>query len=125
MTSTHQDTPDAPNTPDTEGNTAGNTAGDTAGDTTGRSGRVTASQAMRGAAAQLAELLNTTPESVSALRPAADGWTADVEVVELERVPDTMTIMASYRVTLDVQGQLLGYERVHRYARGQLDRGRR
>jgi hypothetical protein len=79
---------------------------------------------MRGAAAQLAELLGTTPDSVSALRPAQDGWTADVEVVELERVPDTMTVMATYRVTLDLQGQLLGYERVRRYARGQLDRGR-
>lgn len=116
MTSTDQDAPDSSNSPGTTGNTTGGT--------TGRSGRVTASQAMRGAAAQLAELLGTTPESVSALRPAQDGWTADVEVVELERVPDTMTIMASYRVTLDVQGQLLGYERVRRYARGQLDRGR-
>ncbi|MER5216657.1 gas vesicle protein [Streptomyces sp. NPDC002838] len=105
-----------PNSPDTTGSTTD--------DTTGRSGRVTAAQAMRGAAAQLAELLGTTPESVSALRPAQDGWTADVEVVELERVPDTMTIMASYRVSLDEQGQLLGYERVRRYARGQLDRGR-
>lgn len=79
---------------------------------------------MRGAAAQLAELLGTAPDSVSALRPAQDGWTADVEVVELERVPDTMTVMATYRVTLDLQGQLLGYERVRRYARGQLDRSR-
>ncbi|CAM5480354.1 hypothetical protein SPURM210S_01831 [Streptomyces purpurascens] len=47
-----------------------------------------------------------------------------MEVVELERVPDTMTIMATYRVTLDPQGLLLGYERVRRYARGQLDRQR-
>jgi hypothetical protein len=79
---------------------------------------------MRGAAAQLGELLGTAPESVSALRPTQDGWTADVEVVELERVPDTMTVMATYRVILDLQGQLLGYERVQRYARGQLDRRR-
>ncbi|MEV0636944.1 gas vesicle protein [Streptomyces sp. NPDC050619] len=116
MTSINQDAPDAPNSPNSTGNTPDDTAG--------RSGRATAAQAMRGAATQLAELIGTTPESVSALRPAPDGWTADVEVVELERVPDTMTIMASYRVTLDAQGQLLGYERVRRYARGQLDRGR-
>ncbi|MFH9003119.1 gas vesicle protein [Streptomyces afghaniensis] len=88
------------------------------------SGRTTAVQAMRGAAAQLAELLGTAPDSVTAVRPTPDGWTADVEVVELERVPDTMTIMATYRVTLDPGGRLLGYERVRRYARGQLDRGR-
>jgi hypothetical protein len=86
--------------------------------------RVSAPQAMRGAAGQLAELLGTTPESVSALQPKDDGWMAHVEVVELERVPDTMTVMATYRVTLDAQGQLLGYERLRRYARGQLDRDR-
>ncbi len=79
---------------------------------------------MRGAAAQLGELLGTSPDSVSAVRPTPDGWTADVEVVELERVPDTMTVMATYRVMLDPQGRLLGYERVRRYARGQLDRQR-
>ncbi|MDQ1015378.1 gas vesicle protein GvpO [Streptomyces afghaniensis] len=88
------------------------------------SGRTTAVQAMRGAAAQLAELLGTTPDSVTAVRPTPDGWTADVEVAELERVPDTMTIMATYQVTLDPEGRLLGYERIRRYARGQLDRGR-
>jgi hypothetical protein len=112
MKSTDQYSPNVPNSPGTPGNT------------TGGSGRVTAAQAMRGAATQLAELLGTTPEAVSALKPAPDGWTADVEVVELERVPDTMTVMATYRVTLDLQGQLLGYERVRRYARGQLDRVR-
>lgn len=108
MTSIESDDPRAPKTPDTAGG----------------SGRVPAAQAMRGAAVQLAELLGTTPDSVSALRPTQDGWTADLEVVELVRVPDTMTVMATYRVTLDVRGQLLGYERVRRYARGQLDRQR-
>ncbi|MDN0197267.1 gas vesicle protein [Streptomyces sp. S.PNR 29] len=112
MTSTDPDVPETTTSPDPAGSPAV------------PSGRVSAAQAMRGAAAQLAELLGTTPEAVSALRPAQDGWTADVEVVELERVPDTMTILATYRVTLDLQGQLLGYERVHRYVRGRLDRGR-
>ncbi|WP_413103954.1 gas vesicle protein [Streptomyces sp. Inha503] len=86
--------------------------------------RIPVAQAMRGAARQLGELLGTAPEAVSAMQPTPDGWVADVEVVELVRVPETMTIMATYRVTLDSQGQLLGYERQHRYARGQLDRGR-
>lgn len=93
-------------------------------ETNDRPRRVPAAQAMRGAAQQLGELLGSAPESVSTLQPTQDGWLADVEVVELERVPDTMTIMASYRVTLDAEGMLLGYERLRRYARGQLDRGR-
>jgi len=37
-------------------------------------------------------------------------------------VPDTASVMASYRVHLDEKGQLTGYERTRRYGRGQIDR---
>ncbi|MGK4585244.1 gas vesicle protein [Kitasatospora sp. HPMI-4] len=84
--------------------------------------RVSAPQAMRYAAQQLTELLGRTPESVSALKPIEDGWQADVEVVELERVPETTSVIASYRVTLDKEGELMAYERIRRYTRGQIDR---
>ncbi|MER7698006.1 MULTISPECIES: gas vesicle protein [unclassified Streptomyces] len=84
--------------------------------------RVDVPTAMRQASAQLTELLQCEPGSVSAVKATEDGWSADVEVVELERVPDTMSVMASYRVQLSPQGTLLSYERLHRYARGQLDR---
>ncbi|MFE9424693.1 gas vesicle protein [Kitasatospora sp. NPDC006697] len=84
--------------------------------------RMSAPAAMRKASEQLAELLGRIPESVSALRPAEDGWEADVEVMELERVPETTSVLASYRVTLDGQGELLSYERTRRYTRGQVDR---
>lgn len=97
-------------------------AGDQEGKSNGNSGRVSAPEAMRNAARQLSELLGSVPDSVSALKPDDTGWTADVEVVEIERVPDTSSVMATYRVTLDTQGQLLGYERTRRYARGQVDR---
>ncbi|MEV1050279.1 gas vesicle protein [Streptomyces sp. NPDC049887] len=82
----------------------------------------TAARAMRSAAQQLAQLLGRPPESVSALRPTEDGWEADVEVVELERIPETTSVMASYRVTLDKEGDLVAYERKRRYTRGQIDR---
>ncbi|SCF92757.1 gas vesicle protein [Streptomyces sp. Cmuel-A718b] len=84
--------------------------------------RVDVPTAMRKASAQLTELLQCEPGSVSAVKATDDGWSADVEVVELERVPDTMSVMASYRVQLDPQGTLLSYERLRRYARGQIDR---
>ncbi|MFC8707960.1 gas vesicle protein [Streptomyces anulatus] len=84
--------------------------------------RVDVPTAMRQASAQLTELLQCEPGSVSAVKATEDGWSADVEVVELERVPDTMSVMASYRVQLDPQGTLLAYERLRRYARGQIDR---
>ncbi|MFE1172881.1 gas vesicle protein [Streptomyces sp. NPDC058773] len=84
--------------------------------------RITAPAAMRHASGQLAQLLQCEPGTVSALKPTDDGWLADVEVVEIERVPDTASVMASYRVYLDERGQLMGYERTRRYGRGQIDR---
>ncbi|GAA2694980.1 gas vesicle protein [Streptomyces lunalinharesii] len=86
--------------------------------------RVTARRAMHYAAEQLQELLGRAPESVSAVSPTSDGWQADVEVLELERVPPTTSVMASYRVKLNVEGELVAYERIRRYTRGQIDKSR-
>jgi hypothetical protein len=91
------------------------------GNNGGRSSRVPIAEAMRLAAGQLAELLQSEPGSVSSVKATDDGWTADVEVVEVERIPETTSVMGSYRVQLDGQGNLLGYERTRRYARGQID----
>ncbi|MQS16648.1 gas vesicle protein [Streptomyces kaniharaensis] len=85
--------------------------------------RVTATEALESAAKQLTELLGRAPESVSGLRPTEQGWEAQVEVVELERIPETASVMASYQVILDPEGQLLAYQRDHRYSRAQVDRG--
>ncbi|MFF3543918.1 gas vesicle protein [Streptomyces platensis] len=84
--------------------------------------RISAPTAMRHAAGQLSQMLQCEPASVSALKPTDDGWLANVEVVEIERVPDTASVLATYRVHLDEQGQLVGYERTRRYGRGQIDR---
>jgi hypothetical protein len=84
--------------------------------------RVPATEAMRSAAEQLAELLGQAPESVSSLKPTEQGWEAEVEVEELERVPSTSSVMASYHVVLDPAGKLLAYERARRYTRAQIDR---
>ncbi|MFE9096238.1 gas vesicle protein [Streptomyces sp. NPDC007264] len=84
--------------------------------------RVSATEAMRSATRQLAELLGRAPESVSALKPTDQGWEAEVEVVELERIPDTSSVLASYQVVLDPAGRLMAYERGRRYTRAQVDR---
>ncbi|WP_229865419.1 gas vesicle protein GvpO [Streptomyces spinoverrucosus] len=84
--------------------------------------RVSAAEAMRQATEQLTELLGRRPESVSALKPTDDGWEAEVEVVELERIPETTSVLASYEVALDPAGQLLAYKRGRRYTRAQIDR---
>lgn len=94
----------------------------TARDRDRESGAASAAQVMHSAAEQLSSLIGTPPESVSAIKPTDDGWEADVEVLELERVPETTSVMATYRVTLNAEGDLVAYERTHRYTRGQIDR---
>lgn len=95
---------------------------DSSAERTSAGARVSAGEAMRSASQQLSELLGRAPESVSSLKPTDQGWEADVEVVELERIPQTSSVMASYHVVLDPEGQLLAYERGRRYTRAQVDR---
>ncbi|MGX5211528.1 gas vesicle protein GvpO [Streptomyces violaceus] len=78
-------------------------------------------EVLRQARGQLEELTGMTAESVSSFEQTEHGWALEVEVLELERVPDTMSLMASYQVELDGQGQLTGYRRVRRYERGRSD----
>ncbi|MEU9184304.1 gas vesicle protein [Streptomyces sp. NPDC048484] len=76
---------------------------------------------LRQARAQLSELTGMEAESVSSFERTEDGWTLEIEVLELVRVPDTMSLLASYEVTLDPRGELTGYRRVRRYERGRAD----
>lgn len=83
--------------------------------------RPTPIEVLRQARAQLTELTGLAPESVSSFEQTEDGWSLEVEVLELVKVPDTMSLMASYQVELDPDGQLTGYRRVRRYERGRAD----
>ncbi|MFD9071238.1 gas vesicle protein GvpO [Streptomyces lasiicapitis] len=76
---------------------------------------------LRQAREQLAELTGMTAENVSSYERTEDGWELAVEVLELARVPDTMSLLATYAVTLDPQGELTGYRRTRRYERGRAD----
>jgi len=58
-------------------------------------------------------------ETVSALQRTREGWNVQLETVELERIPRTTDILASYLIELDEHGDLMRYERVARYYRNQ------
>ncbi|MFQ6145210.1 gas vesicle protein [Streptomyces seoulensis] len=83
--------------------------------------RMSPVELLREARAQLAELAGVTAESVTSFERTDDGWSLEVEVLELERVPDTMSLMASYLVEIDPEGLLTGYRRLRRYERGRAD----
>ena len=78
-------------------------------------------EVLREARAQFAELNGMSPESVTSFEQTEDGWSLEVEVLELARVPDTMSLMASYQVELGPEGDLTGYRRLRRYERGRAD----
>jgi Gas vesicle synthesis protein GvpO len=57
---------------------------------------------------------------VSSLARVDGGWELDVDVVELRRVPDTASVLATYRVTTDDAGDIAATS-VRRFNRGEAD----
>jgi Gas vesicle synthesis protein GvpO len=85
--------------------------------------RLTARQLTRFAAATVAELTGYEPEGVSGFQWDGETWLVTVDVCELQRIPNTTDVMATYVVQLDDQGGLMGYKRTRRYPRGAADGG--
>ncbi|MYU25267.1 gas vesicle protein [Streptomyces sp. SID8352] len=77
--------------------------------------------AARAACQSLERLIDHHTEGVSAVRRGDDGWHVVVDVLEVPRIPDTTSLLASYEVHLDEAGELLEYSRVRRYRRGAAD----
>jgi Gas vesicle synthesis protein GvpO len=104
-----------------DGHADGHGDGDRGGGAT--KGRLETEKAVLRAVEQLATLLGATPERVIGVEPRDDGWRVRIEVVELERVPDTTSVLASYDVDVDGDGGLIGYRRTSRYTRAQTEGG--
>jgi hypothetical protein len=70
---------------------------------------------------QLAALIGREPDSVSGFGRSYDdeGWRLTLEVVEMERIPESTSVMASYEAELDDDGNLLEYRQTRRYYRNQ------
>jgi hypothetical protein len=75
------------------------------------------------ARSEVREITGRRVETVSGLRRDGDEktWVVSVEVLEMERVPSTMDLLASYDVTLSEDGDVLGFERRRRYHRAAAD----
>ena len=83
----------------------------------------TALELTRAAKKAVEELTGYPPESVSGLQWDGESWLVTVDVCELERIPSTTDVMATYVVQLDASGGLLGYKRTRRFSRGQAEEG--
>jgi hypothetical protein len=81
-------------------------------------------EAVRRAREQIEELLGRRTDTVSSFAPGEDnGWVVRVEVVELERIPPSTSMLASYEAHLDRGGDLVELKRLRRYSRNQADQG--
>jgi hypothetical protein len=78
----------------------------------------------REARKQLAELIGRQPEGILGVERSDDddgSWRVTLEVLELERVPNSTDLLGCYVAIVDDQGDLLEYQRLRRYQRGQPD----
>ena len=86
-----------------------------------RAPKFSGAQAVSYARQYLEEVIGLTAESVSGLTRSNGGWKVNLDVVELERVPRSTDVLASYEVELDENGDLIGYRRLSRFYRNQVD----
>jgi Gas vesicle synthesis protein GvpO len=70
---------------------------------------------------QIHALAGCEPVTISGLTEVDGGWVVHVDVVELRRMPDTASLLATYRVATDSVGDVAGYERLRRFHRSRAD----
>jgi Gas vesicle synthesis protein GvpO len=69
----------------------------------------------------LAELVGCPAEGITGIRSTDDGWVVEVEVLEVERLPETSDVLASYEVEIDNDGEIVEFHRLQRYLRSQTE----
>lgn len=84
--------------------------------------RLSGREAIERVRRDLPQLLGRPIEQVLGLdRDGDDGWKVRVQIVELARIPPTTDVLGSYLVTLDRDGEVVGYQRERRFHRSQAD----
>jgi hypothetical protein len=84
-------------------------------------GRGGIGEAVRAARELLSELTGLKPGTITAIDRQDDGWRVTIEMLELERVPNTMDVLGSYEIELGNDGQVRGYRRLRRYHRSSTE----
>jgi len=79
---------------------------------------LTLAEAARVGMQQIADFTGRTPEGVTSVEPAENGWFVEVEVLEDKHIPSSSDVLALYEVVIDQAGDLESYRRLKRYARG-------
>jgi hypothetical protein len=83
--------------------------------------KLSARELAHAARAAIEDLTGYEPEAVTGMEWDEESWSIMVDVLELERIPNTTDVMATYAVKLDDRGKLLGYKRERRFVRGSAE----
>ena len=73
------------------------------------------------AVSEFVELNGQPADRVSGVRRTDAGWSLLVDVVDVERIPATTSVLSTYRLDADEEGRLCGYERIRRFTRASTD----
>lgn len=92
------------------------------GTSSSRQTKLKPAEVLQKAREQVEELFGHSPDSISGFSADGNGgWVVTLDVVEVERIPPTTSLLGSYEVKLDKSGELTEYKRLRRYARNQAD----
>jgi len=70
---------------------------------------------------ELQTLTGLQAETVSSIQRQGDVWDVTIDLIELHMTPNTRDVLAVYDVQLDNDGNLVGYRRMGRYVRSQVE----
>lgn len=70
------------------------------------------------ARAEMAAIVGLEAESVSRISRQDGGWSIAVELLEHRAIPESGDVLATYEAALDDDGNIMQYQRVRRYVRG-------
>ena len=68
---------------------------------------------------ELSGITGLEPDTVSGVRHNEDGWHVTVEMVDLERIPPATDVLDTYEAVFSEDGDLMSYQRIKRYYRGE------
>jgi hypothetical protein len=71
------------------------------------------------AARQLEQVSGRRVDGVTSLEQADEGWRIGLDLVEIARIPPATDVLGNYEVVVDEDGDLVRYERIRRFIRGQ------
>ncbi len=70
---------------------------------------------------ELKSLTGLETETVSSVQKQGDHWDVTVDVIELRMTPNSRDVIAVYDVQVDPEGGVMGYRRMGRYVRSQVE----